>query len=84
MVSCYIRLFYVGSDSVFIPLAYRNATFSTLCTVTRAPVADLLSSRALPVTLPTLKALMAEVRQNCILPTVPVLPTEDSATRRSC
>ncbi|ETW84106.1 hypothetical protein HETIRDRAFT_150945 [Heterobasidion irregulare TC 32-1] len=38
-----------------------NATFSTLCTVSRSPVADLLCSQLLPVTLPTVKGIMEEV-----------------------
>ncbi|THH14306.1 hypothetical protein EW146_g6017 [Bondarzewia mesenterica] len=38
-----------------------NASISTLCTVTRGPVADLLAGQVLPATLPVVKALMTEI-----------------------
>ncbi|TFY69175.1 hypothetical protein EVG20_g3249 [Dentipellis fragilis] len=39
----------------------RNVTFSTLCTVLRVPVADLLSKRVLANVLPTIRGMMSEV-----------------------
>ncbi|KAA1466557.1 6-phosphogluconate dehydrogenase C-terminal domain-like protein [Dentipellis sp. KUC8613] len=38
-----------------------NVTFSTLCTVLRVPVADLLSKRVLANVLPTIRGMMSEV-----------------------